>query len=280
MSSQEAVGRYLSGGVDGHPCYNLAVPDGPVLVLAPHPDDETVGPGGALVKHVDAGNRIRVLFLTDGAAACRRSRNLPKTRRLEAVQAAGVLGIAPGALQFWNEPDGQLRVRRDLVERLAAELVDFKPDVIYTPFFLDDHRDHCTTAYLLAAALRTVSISTEVWCYEVWAPLLPNRLLNISHEMPTKLVAIQAHRSQIDQYRLDDRMERLAAMRALKVPAPIYRFLEGYYVCTPVEFVDLATGISEFMALAGKEEVVGYSVDLGAAQATLPFPHGRPGRGV
>ena len=43
-------------------------PEGSILVLAPHPDDETLGPGGSLALHAARGDRVRVVFCTDGGA--------------------------------------------------------------------------------------------------------------------------------------------------------------------------------------------------------------------
>ena len=67
-----------------------------VLVIAPHPDDESIGCGGALCLHSRRGDRSSVVYLTSGELGLK---HLPRhdawlTREREAAQAAKILGIA------------------------------------------------------------------------------------------------------------------------------------------------------------------------------------------
>src|SRR5258706_2559089 len=90
-----------------------------VLVIAPHPDDEVIGCGGALCRHADRGDRVSVVFLTSGELGLKR---LPREeawaiREREATAAAAELGIA--ALDFWHGPDWVLA---EHIEETAARL--------------------------------------------------------------------------------------------------------------------------------------------------------------
>src|SRR5688572_24119642 len=85
-----------------------APPLGSVLVLAPHPDDETCGAGGALILHRRQGDSVRVVFLTDGVNGDPRQRHGTKAqfaalRRGEAAGAAARLGGLE--VEFLGLPD-------------------------------------------------------------------------------------------------------------------------------------------------------------------------------
>ncbi|HWX75436.1 MAG TPA: PIG-L family deacetylase, partial [Solirubrobacteraceae bacterium] len=102
-----------------------------VLVVCAHPDDEAVGCGGALRRHVLAGDRVSAVFLTSGEAGGHGLERAGETREREARVAADVLGI--GELAFWREPDAGLRARAALIERLARVIADARASLVYAP---------------------------------------------------------------------------------------------------------------------------------------------------
>jgi LmbE family N-acetylglucosaminyl deacetylase len=93
-----------------------------LLILAPHPDDETLAAGGVIQKAVDAGIKVRVVILTNGdgqvlAPLALRMDLLPRTkdyiargeqRRTETLNSLGILGISSKDITFLGYPDGQL----------------------------------------------------------------------------------------------------------------------------------------------------------------------------
>src|SRR4051812_34743469 len=73
-------------------------PGGRVLVVAAHPDDETIGAGGTICLHLDAGDPLTVAVVTDGGASRAGgldSAEMARRRRGEAEAAAATLGAAP-----------------------------------------------------------------------------------------------------------------------------------------------------------------------------------------
>src|SRR5205807_328445 len=92
-----------------------------VLVISPHPDDESIGCGGTLRQHVVDGDAAHAVFLTSGERG-RRGRPLPETARLreqEARDAAAILGLS--GIEFWLAPDGAVAAA---MPSLAARLTD------------------------------------------------------------------------------------------------------------------------------------------------------------
>src|SRR6185436_21151558 len=87
-----------------------------VLVISPHPDDESIGCGGTLRGHVLAGDRVEVVFLTSGEAGGhgKPPDETARIREQEAKAAGSILGVRK--IEFWKQPDSKVRVTKPLVE--------------------------------------------------------------------------------------------------------------------------------------------------------------------
>ena len=176
-----------------------------VLVISPHPDDESIGCGGTLRKHVVEGDEIHVIFLTSGERGGH-GRSTDRTlalRERESEAARRILGI--GHIEFWREPDAGLRVRPETVTRLAEKIRKWRPDVLYVPHPREMHADHRAAVRLVRAALRGVRRRPIVWMYEVWTPLQRmDRIVDITPFVNVKRRAIRAYRSQCAVMSFDD----------------------------------------------------------------------------
>lgn len=143
-------------------------PPGPVLVVAPHPDDETIGAGGALARHALAGDAVTVLVATSGertSGGGRHAQAVAVAREAECRGALADLGV--GEPTFLRLPDGALG---GWVAELAAAVREYGRDarVVYLPSLLDPHRDHrAVNAAVAAASLR---VDADTYGYEVWSP--------------------------------------------------------------------------------------------------------------
>jgi LmbE family N-acetylglucosaminyl deacetylase len=174
---------------------------GPVVVLAPHMDDEIIGPGGTVVRHVLANSSVTFVFMTDGAAGDPRSldvsakQQLAEKRKDESRGAAEVVGVRD--LIFLDGPDGALADTAEMVAALEKILAERKPAVIYAPAVTDRHPDHWGTNRkvldrLPPAATRDLLIRG----YEVWTPLPANRMVDIADVVEKKKKAIDLFVSQ------------------------------------------------------------------------------------
>lgn len=117
----------------------LATPtkDDRILVVSPHPDDETIGAGGYLAEAVRAGASVEVVVATDGAKRGRAS-----VRRQEEIQATEKLGIPTPDVLFLDFPDGRLAAQKDFPHRLASIVAQFRPDIVIGTDPKDYHPDH------------------------------------------------------------------------------------------------------------------------------------------
>lgn len=168
-----------------------------ILVLSPHPDDESIGCGGTLLRHLDQGDVVQIVFLTSGEKGGhgRSEAETIRAREQEARDAARILDVRH--LEFWHEPDGALRATRYAVAHLKAKLKQFKPDKIYVTHDREMHRDHRGAVRLLRHALKKKGKQPEVLMYEVWTPIQQlDEIVDISPYMEKKLRAVRAYRSQ------------------------------------------------------------------------------------
>jgi LmbE family N-acetylglucosaminyl deacetylase len=178
-----------------------------VLVLAPHPDDETIGCGGTVALLGAAGTDITVVVATQGeasvAAPTMTMADTASRRRREAREACAQLSTRVPL--FLDLPDGGLPgVVEDLAARIAPVVSSTRPDVIFAPWPLDDHPDHRA----MASALARVALDdgVEIWCYEVWAALPANRIVDVTSTWETKLAALDCYQSGRTSFDLEGHM--------------------------------------------------------------------------
>jgi LmbE family N-acetylglucosaminyl deacetylase/glycosyltransferase involved in cell wall biosynthesis len=170
-----------------------------VLVIAPHPDDETFGCGGSLALHRAHGDPVTVIFLTSGEAGDwsgeRSAEQTRLTREAEAGRALAELGI--DAWEFWRYADRGVTVDGELVGRLTEAIGRLGPTLVYAPSPLDLNPDHRAAARALRGAVRGAPGQLAVAFLEVAVPLPVNALVDVSSVWPTKERAMRAYPSQL-----------------------------------------------------------------------------------
>jgi len=210
------------------PALLTAPPKGSVLVLAPHPDDECLGCGGAMVLHRRQGDRVRVVFATDGmegdALGYYAALDYRELRREEARRASAVLGVEE--LDFWDYSDGRLAEVHDLADRLEALLEAFRPDIIYRPSTLEIHPDHWALGAGIEQALRRYRPAIGDFCYEIWATVQPTHVIDITPVWEMKRKAVEQHESQL---RYNDYLHMVAGLNAYRtIYWPSARYVEAF----------------------------------------------------
>lgn len=168
-----------------------------VVVLAPHPDDESVGCGGTIALLAAAGALVTVVFATDGDATIGSGSGAGETavlRRGEAERALQVLGVTGVTARFLGLPDGGLAgVLDQLTEAVSSVVAEAGPEAVLLPWFFDAHDDHRALSRALVAGRDRLPADLEVWAFETWTPLPPNRLVDITGVVERKQAAIAAH---------------------------------------------------------------------------------------
>jgi len=233
-----------------------------ILVLAPHPDDEVIGCGGALALLAVEKREIHVIVATDGSAAERslseedtpaayRARREDETRR-------GLAHLGVSNVAFLRLPDRTLQDSEDeLISRIRSLMREIKPDLVLAPSPLEIHPDHVALSRALFRAIQGTTEDlghlalTMVAFYEVSRPIRPNRLIDITSVAEKKFEAIALHASQTSVRDYAHFARGLNAYRAMTLPSHV-KFAEAYFERSILDFRTMSwSALVNSLALEG-----------------------------
>jgi len=181
-----------------------------VLVVAAHADDEALGCGGTIARHVEEGDAVHLVLMADGVNSRRETSETDFARRIEASKRAqSILGISSS--QSLELPDNQMDSAPllEIVQKLEPILEEIQPSVVYTHHYGDLNIDHRLTHVAVMTVCRPVPGSSvrEIYGFEVlssteWAtqqgsPFLPNYFVDITQQLQTKLDALEAYAEEM-----------------------------------------------------------------------------------
>jgi len=196
----------------------------PILIVAPHPDDETLGCGGAIALLCQLNLPVEVLIISDGTKSHPNSLTYPapalkKLRERESLAALAILGVKPEAVTFLALPDGAvptieqpswqnaIALCRNYLSRIA-------PSLIFLPWRNDPHPDHRASWELLQVTSRDLLPLPRLIEYPIWDWDTEQRRnfsesvnawrLDINSVLNLKQNAIAQYRSQISDLIDDD----------------------------------------------------------------------------
>jgi LmbE family N-acetylglucosaminyl deacetylase len=165
-----------------------------VAVVAPHPDDETLGAGGAIRLHQRSGAEVHVIVVTDGGGARPSDRDTARyaaTRAAELRDAMARLGVRLVTSLHFPERTGN---RPDVRDRLVPLIASAQ--IVYTPSCVDFHPDHLWVAQAVADVIRPDQV---VRAYELGVPLTPilaNCILDFGPVAEAKRAALACYATQ------------------------------------------------------------------------------------
>ncbi|UJS17827.1 MAG: PIG-L family deacetylase [Candidatus Jettenia sp.] len=144
----------------------------PAVVFSPHPDDETLGCGGTIIRKKRAGADVHIVFMTDGSQSHRQfiSESVLKSiRRREAIEATRMLGVGQDNVTFLEFDDKKLWENRTIAtDKVIDILLHHKPDKVFIPYYRETPPDHWATNKIVAAALRKIKKETMIYEYPIW----------------------------------------------------------------------------------------------------------------
>jgi LmbE family N-acetylglucosaminyl deacetylase len=218
-----------------------------LLIVAPHPDDESLATGGLLQRAFASEVPVRILFGTKGEnnpwaqRFWERRWNIGRDeragwgerRRQEALNAISVLGGKPDCARFLNLPDQGItgllmKGAQELLALFAEEIEEWRPTLVVIPAMRDAHPDHSALSVMLSMVLDSFGgLLGQVWEYLVHEPQVaitrqPVTLRLSSEEVEGKQQAILCHETQVA-------LSRRRFTRFSKVE-------EAYYLHNPTGF--------------------------------------------
>lgn len=207
----------------------------PVLILAPHPDDETFGCGGTIRMLVESGIAVDVVFMTRGEMGMEAGAQpsvaakseTAQLRMAEAQAACAVLGVR--SVQFLDGADTRLSEQPELAAGLAQLFERESYQRIFCPWQQDAHDDHMATFRLMRRAANARRLPMQFWLYEVWKMLPANTFVPIDNTIEIKRQASEQYKSQLALCNYQEAFLGLAAYRSLFCPSS--RYAEAFFVC-------------------------------------------------
>jgi LmbE family N-acetylglucosaminyl deacetylase len=217
---------------------------GGLVVVAPHPDDESLGCGGLIAAARAAGRRVHLVVVSDGCGSHTQSRLYPPERlrtlrEAETIRAARILGLSDADVTFLRLPDAHVPSEGPgadaAAQAVAAAAEACGGGAVFVTWRHDPHCDHRAAAAIVGLA-RPLMPGVRVYEYPVWGWTLPpdtevgpapaGLRLDISAHRATKARAVAAHESQTTGLIADDPQGfRLEPAMIERLCGPFERFV-------------------------------------------------------
>ena len=213
----------------------MECPDGKrVLVIAPHPDDDTFGPGGTVMKAIARGAEVKTLYATDGHDDADRAGLIKQ----EAVSVCSAIGAVPVFLGC-----GTRRIPltdREMNRKVVSLVREFDPEVVFVPFLLDDHDDHRRVNHLLLTVAQDFEhTNVEVWAYQVYSTVVPNVVVDITELAARKRDLIGMWKSVSGNRDWAHYVLGMNAANCRYLPSRDPVYVESFFVVPMEEYIDI-----------------------------------------
>jgi LmbE family N-acetylglucosaminyl deacetylase len=182
-----------------------APPARPVLLISPHPDDETLGAGGFIFDMREAGTPVKVVAVTDGENAYADSAGLGETRVLEQTEALEILKVAPDQIVRAQLSDSSVSSKVDSLIEILLPLCS-KDTHIIAPWTGDFHPDHEACGRAATEVARQTGAALTFYIFWTWHRGTPDifqkqniqRYCLSDEARQAKAEALACHTSQLD----------------------------------------------------------------------------------
>lgn len=214
-----------------------------VLVLAVHPDDETIGCGGTLLRHKAEGDEIYWLIATNLSEESGFAKEKIRKREKEIDKIAGIYGF--NGIYKLGIPTKKVDTfpKDELISKISKVLNEVKPSIIYLPFINDVHSDHRIISELTFSCTKTFRcpfvkkvLMMETISETEFAPSLkemvfvPNHFVDISGFLDKKLEFIKVFKSEIDESPFPRNAENIRALALFRGSMAGCRYAESFMI--------------------------------------------------
>ena len=226
-----------------------------VLVVASHPDDEILGCGGTIAKHVESGDEVFNLILAEGATSRQVKRDREKIAEYlndlanNAIEAGKVLGVKN--VDLLNFPDNRLDSidRIEIVKVIENKIKLYEPDLIYTHHSGDVNIDHRRVHEALITSCRPLPgnkvkriVSFETPSSTEWQPpdsnifFKPNWFVDISEHINKKIKALELYNSEMREFPHPRSIENIVNLAKVRGAQVGLKYAEAFVLLRNIEF--------------------------------------------
>ncbi|MBU1563996.1 MAG: PIG-L family deacetylase [Proteobacteria bacterium] len=213
-----------------------------ILIVAPHPDDETLGCGGVMKKFTNRRDDVFVLVMTRGNPRLYAEEKIDNIRK-EARTAHDLLGVAETRFLDFLAPELDTTSIAEIARSIAGVIAEFEINTLFLPHRGDIHHDHQIVFDAGLVASRPVGkySVTGVYAYETlseteWAApfgdqvFIPTCFYDISAEMEKKLEAISCFKSQLRAFPNPRSLENIEALAKFRGATVGFKRAEAFSV--------------------------------------------------
>lgn len=211
-----------------------------ILIVAPHPDDETIGVGGTLLRAQAQGAELHWLIMTsvdkhsDYSADFikQRQQQINKVKKLYAFNSVTQLDFL--AAQLDQVP------LSELISAVSNVIQNIKPTVVYMPFSHDVHSDHQITFQVMMACTKTFRYPyiEQVYMYETLSEtdyaatngstFCPNVFIDVSDFFELKLKIMQCYQSELGEHPFPRSLEAISSLAKYRGSQAMMCFAESF----------------------------------------------------
>ena len=218
-----------------------------ILVVAAHSDDEVLGCAGTIVRHINAGDKVHLLFMTDGVGSRLGVNISVNSRILAAENSAKILGVT--SVENLDFPDNSLDglPLLDIIKVIEAKIEKLQPQVIYTHHLGDLNVDHQITHKAVITACRPQPdfCVKEIFAFEVlsstewqtpgYFPFMPNVFVDIGKQIDVKRKALEAYSKEMRQPPNSRSIENSIRLNALRGNAVGVEYAESFVLLRKIK---------------------------------------------
>ena len=185
-----------------------------ILCVVAHPDDEALGMGGAILKHIAKGDEVNIIIFSVGESA-KLENDINLSRRIESAKEWSNI-VGSKIVRLFDYPDQKLDTipKLELIQELEKILKNLKPSIIYTHHEGDINHDHQIVNHIVLTALRPMNamgLKSELRTFETissteQAPYTdryifkPNFYINIDDVWKAKVSSLKAYKNELGVY--------------------------------------------------------------------------------
>lgn len=210
------------------------------LVVAPHPDDETIGCGGTLLRRKAAGGEIAWLIVTGMSVETGWTADCVRQRDREIAAVTDLIGFNR-VFNLRRHPAHLDELpKSELVEEFSAVFKEFQPEEVLVPHYSDVHTDHrvvfdatvaCTKWFRYPFVKRLLAyetISETDFGLNTNAAFRPNYFVDIGDNLERKLAAMSVYASELQAFPFPRSIEAIRALAAVRGAASGFRAAEAF----------------------------------------------------
>ncbi len=220
-----------------------------ILVISPHPDDETLGCGGFLLKHKNKAEiKIINLFNGENGGALEDSpwqnehaykQKLIEVRSQELDFAAQELGA--NEVVRCEISEGDPKINDSILEMIREKTREFQPQVVLIPWLFDRHSHHQMACSIFTKACKGMDFMTI--SYEIWGLLPMNGFMDVTDVSPAKKSILSNYKTQLKTVDYLSYVDGLEKTRAFMAPINKMRngAVEAFFLLPSKDYFDLVT---------------------------------------